>query len=66
MVSQMAHAKDLGEPFMAHLENLYYVTYPAFTISRGLISIDSFSMELSVLVTEVLCSKLLTLFNRDW
>ena len=23
MVSQMARAKNLGEPFMAHLENLY-------------------------------------------
>ena len=23
MVSQMAHAKNLGESFMAHLENLY-------------------------------------------
>ena len=23
MVSQMAHAKKLGEPFMARLENLY-------------------------------------------
>ena len=26
MVSQMAHAKILGEPFMAHLENLYNIT----------------------------------------
>ena len=25
MVSQMAHAKKLGEPFMAHLENLYNI-----------------------------------------
>ena len=25
MVSQMAHAKNLGEPFMAHLENLYNI-----------------------------------------
>ena len=25
MVSQMAHAKILGEPFMAHLENLYNI-----------------------------------------
>ena len=23
LVSQMAHAKNLGEPLMAHLENLY-------------------------------------------
>ena len=25
MVSQMAHAKNLGEPFMAYLENLYNI-----------------------------------------
>ena len=25
MVSQMAHAKNLGEPFMAHLDNLYNI-----------------------------------------
>ena len=25
MVSQMAHAKNLGEPFMAHLKNLYNI-----------------------------------------
>ena len=25
MVSQMARAKKLGEPFMAHLENLYNI-----------------------------------------
>ena len=25
MVSKMAHAKNLGEPFMAHLENLYNI-----------------------------------------
>ena len=25
MVSQMAHAKNLGEPFMARLENLYNI-----------------------------------------
>ena len=25
MVSQMAHAKKIGEPFMAHLENLYNI-----------------------------------------
>ena len=25
MVSQMAHAKNLGEPFMAHLENFYNI-----------------------------------------
>ena len=25
MVSQMAHAKNLGELFMAHLENLYNI-----------------------------------------
>ena len=25
MVSQMVHAKNLGEPFMAHLENLYNI-----------------------------------------
>ena len=25
MVSQMAHAKNLGEPFMAHLEDLYNI-----------------------------------------
>ena len=25
MVSQMARAKNLGEPFMAHLENLYNI-----------------------------------------
>ena len=25
MVSQMAHAKNLGEPFMAPLENLYNI-----------------------------------------
>ena len=25
MVSHMAHAKILGEPFMAHLENLYNI-----------------------------------------
>ena len=25
MISQMALAKDLGEPFMAHLENLYNI-----------------------------------------
>ena len=25
MVSQMAHAKNLGGPFMAHLENLYNI-----------------------------------------
>ena len=27
MVSQMAHAKNLGEPFMAHLENLYNIPW---------------------------------------
>ena len=27
MVSQMAHAKNLGEPFMAHLENLYNILW---------------------------------------
>ena len=31
MVSQMAHAKNLGEPFMAHLENLYNI--PCKTIA---------------------------------
>ena len=31
MVSQMAHAKNLGEPFMAHLENLYNI--PCYTMS---------------------------------
>ena len=31
MVSQMAHAKNLGEPFMAHLENLYNI--PCLPIS---------------------------------
>ena len=25
IVSQMAHAKNLGEPFMAHIENLYNI-----------------------------------------
>ena len=25
MVRQMAHTKNLGEPFMAHLENLYNI-----------------------------------------
>ena len=25
MVSQMARAKNFGEPFMAHLENLYNI-----------------------------------------
>ena len=25
MAHQMAHAKNLGEPFMAHLENLYNI-----------------------------------------
>ena len=25
MVSQIAHAKNLGEPFMAHLEDLYNI-----------------------------------------
>ena len=29
MVSQMAHAKNLGEPFMAHLENLYNIPWKA-------------------------------------
>ena len=32
---------------------------------KDLISIDSFSMELSVVVT-VLCSMLLALSNKDW
>ena len=27
MASQMAHAKNLGEPFMAHLENLYNIPW---------------------------------------
>ena len=27
MVSQMAHAKNLGESFMAHLENLYNILW---------------------------------------
>ena len=27
MVSQMAHAKNLGELFMAHLENLHNIPY---------------------------------------
>ena len=27
MVSQMARAKNLGEPFMAHLENLYNIPW---------------------------------------
>ena len=27
MVSQTAHAKNLGEPFMAHLENLYNIPW---------------------------------------
>ena len=27
MVSQMAHAKNLGEPFMAHLEDLYNIPW---------------------------------------
>ena len=33
MVSQMAHAKNLGEPFMAHLENLNDI--PCYQISSG-------------------------------
>ena len=34
MVSQMARAKYLGEPFMAHLENLYnIVTYQLSDLS---------------------------------
>ena len=27
MVSQMAHARNLGEPCMAHLENLYNIPW---------------------------------------
>ena len=27
MVSQMTRAKNLGEPFMAHLENLYNIPW---------------------------------------
>ena len=32
MVSQMARAKKLGEPFMAHLENLYNIPIPYSTV----------------------------------
>ena len=32
MVSQMARAKNLGEPFMAHLENLYNI--PCVTVPQ--------------------------------
>ena len=39
--------------------------FSAFKILKGLISIDSFSIELNVLITDVLCSMLLTVFNRD-
>ena len=31
MVSQMAHAKNLGEPFMAHLEDLYNI--PCYSVT---------------------------------
>ena len=37
MVSQMAHAKKLGELFMAHIENLYNIlcdTYRKLEIMR--------------------------------
>ena len=37
MVSQMAHAKNLGEPFMAHLENLYNIPWIYVTISLCII-----------------------------
>ena len=30
MVSQMARAKNLGEPFMAHPENLYNIPCPMY------------------------------------
>ena len=35
MVSQMARAKNLGEPFMAHLENLYNI--PCYVIDLNLL-----------------------------
>ena len=35
MVSQMAHAKNLGGPFMAHLENLYNI--PCLSLKMGIL-----------------------------
>ena len=35
MVSQMARAKNLGEPFMAHLENLYNIPWYYFNGVRS-------------------------------
>ena len=37
MVSQMAHAKNLGEPFMAHLENLHNIPWLCMALSENII-----------------------------
>ena len=37
MVSKMAHAKNLGEPFMAHLENLHNIPWLCMALSENII-----------------------------
>ena len=60
MMSQMAHAKNLGEPFMAHLENLYNIPWWLLKLSR-----ISGGMKRGMTIEYLKCSKDLN-FNVDF